>query len=417
MKFIITPCLLLVFWATLCAQKKVLFLGNSYTYTNNLPEMLKQAALSTGDGIIYDSNAPGGHTLQQHSTNTTSLAKINAGGWDFVVLQEQSQIPSFPDASVELDMYPYAELLDSLIRQANPCAETVFYMTWGRKNGDASNCPAWPPVCTYAGMDSLIHLRYRNMADSNEAILSPVGALWRYLRANQPGIELYVSDGSHPSVEGTYAAACTFYTVLLRKNPELITFNSTLPAATAQTIRQAAKLVVYDSLAHWNVGSYDPDIQAQFSHTVTEGYVNFTNASSGAQTYLWDFGDGTTPSTDANPQHLYTAVGTYSVKLAAVSCAFADTATETVTIQSVGIEEEADPAHYSVFPNPVRDVLYLSHTDAYTEYGIYDTEGRKIKQGKITTAIPVHDFPKGVYTLVLSGSKKLSPKPLKFVKQ
>ncbi|HEY0262763.1 MAG TPA: hypothetical protein VGB95_07035, partial [Chitinophagales bacterium] len=112
--------------------KRALFLGNSYTYVNDLPQMIADAAASTNDILIFDSNAPGGYTLQEHSTNSTSLTKIAVGNWDYVVLQEQSQFPSFPDWQVEEDVFPYAKELDSIINAENPCAETVFYMTWGR---------------------------------------------------------------------------------------------------------------------------------------------------------------------------------------------------------------------------------------------------------------------------------------------
>lgn len=69
----------------------------------------------------------------------------------------------------------------------------------GKKEGDAGNCPFWPPVCTYSGMDSLLNLRYRMMAEDNDALLSPVGQVWHYIRDNHPEIELYNADMSHPS--------------------------------------------------------------------------------------------------------------------------------------------------------------------------------------------------------------------------
>ncbi|HRH36229.1 MAG TPA: hypothetical protein PKY12_14285, partial [Catalimonadaceae bacterium] len=136
-------------------KRKVLFLGNSYSGFNNLPAMVSAVAASVGDTLIYDSNNPGGYTFAAHLQDNLSLSKIQAGGWDFVVLQEQSQLPSFPQYSMA-----DAIGLRLKIRQFNPCARPLFYRTWGRKNGDASNCSAWPPVCTYAGMDSLLHLRY-----------------------------------------------------------------------------------------------------------------------------------------------------------------------------------------------------------------------------------------------------------------
>ena len=126
--------------------KSVLFIGNSYTYVNDLPGLLASVAQSAGDSVIYDSNCIGGYTFQLHSTNATTLQKIAQGNFNYVVLQEQSQLPSFPISQVQSSVYPYARTLDSLITIANPCTETVFYMTWGRKNGDASNCANWPPL-------------------------------------------------------------------------------------------------------------------------------------------------------------------------------------------------------------------------------------------------------------------------------
>src|SRR3569832_301552 len=74
--------------------KRVLYLGNSYTGTNYLPQITATLALTTGDTLIVDSNTPGGYTLQMHSTDATSLNKIMAGIWDYVVLQAQSLVSS-----------------------------------------------------------------------------------------------------------------------------------------------------------------------------------------------------------------------------------------------------------------------------------------------------------------------------------
>lgn len=236
-------------------NKKVLFLGNSYTQVNDLPKMIADIAQSNGDTLSYDSNTPGGHSIGNHSLNTVSLDKIMLGKWDFVVLQGQS----FELATSTPDIYPfpYARKLDSIINQYNDCVETMFYMTWGNKNGDPSSCATVPFLCTYEKMDSVIHLNYMKMTDSNDAVVAPVGAVWNKIRKNFPLIDLYQSDESHPSVAGTYAAACCFYAALYRKDPSLISYNPGLPSADAINIRNVAKSVVYDSLLHWHIGEYD----------------------------------------------------------------------------------------------------------------------------------------------------------------
>lgn len=349
--------------------QRALFLGNSYTSVNNLPSMTAACALSAGDSLIVDSNAPGGYTFQGHSTNPTSLEKIAQGNWDFVVLQEQSQRPSFPIEQVETEVFPFATQLDNLIRQANTCTETVFYMTWGRANGDASNCPNWPPVCTYEGMDSLLNERYRTMANDNDALLAPVGAVWRYLREEHPEIELYQADESHPSEAGTYAAACTFYSVIFRKSPMLINYTGNVSADHAAIIRNAVELIVYNDFAEWHVGEYDPQAVFSADTTIASNTITFQNQSSGALEFHWDFGDNNF-SDEENPTHTFFP-GVYEVSLTASRCGLFDTMA--IEIQIIGTStEELTDTYFHVYPNPVRgnvnvEVSNASMRNAYLE--------------------------------------------------
>jgi len=131
---------LLISSSVAAQAKRALFLGNSYTTYNSLANLTVDVSASAGFELEVASNTPGGATLEGHSTNTNSLGLIQQGNWDFVVLQEQSQRPSFPYTQVQEDVFPYATTLNDLILASNECAETVFYMTWGRENGDDSNC-------------------------------------------------------------------------------------------------------------------------------------------------------------------------------------------------------------------------------------------------------------------------------------
>src|SRR5688572_24080242 len=70
---------------------RVLFLGNSYTSVNNLPKLIHDVALSAGDTLVFDSHSPGGYQLESHSLDVISQNKIMTGGWDYVVIQGQSQ--------------------------------------------------------------------------------------------------------------------------------------------------------------------------------------------------------------------------------------------------------------------------------------------------------------------------------------
>ncbi|HLP22375.1 MAG TPA: PKD domain-containing protein [Chitinophagales bacterium] len=386
---------------------RILFLGNSYTTVNNLPQMVANVAASTGDTLLYDSNAPGGHRLKDHAGNTTSLNKIIAGNWDYVVLQDQSQFPSFPDSQVQADVYPYASFLDSLVNAYSTCAETVFYNTWGRKNGDADNCNSWPVVCTYQGMDSMLALRYGVMAADNNALLSPVNEVWKYLRNNYPGLELYDADGSHPSLAGTYAAACCFYTVLFRKDPTGISYISSLSATDAGNIRAAAKAVVFDSLAKWHVGEYDP--KPAFAYTITTTKeITLINNSNAATSYLWQFGDGDTSTLPA-PMHTYTDYGTYEITLTATRCGRQNTASQSITLTNpaTGMNEGYDLHKFRLFPNPASTTLFLElNTIQKADYAILNSHGALIKKGIANAArntIDISELTVGNYLLRVSA--------------
>ncbi|HTN46313.1 MAG TPA: PKD domain-containing protein [Flavipsychrobacter sp.] len=319
----IIPFFLLLFSVCCCSgfelkaqsRYKVLFLGNSYTYVNNLPQMIRDAALSAGDTLIFDSYAPGGYQLMDHRLDVNSQNKIMAGGWDYVVIQGQSQEPI---------IYPGpfnngGSALQSLIKQYNPCAVIMPYMTWGRKNGDAPNCPNIPVMCTYQGMDTTLRNCYLSLTAAINGEVSPVSVVWNYLRQNHPGIELYDPDESHPSLAGSYAAACCFYTAIFKKDPTGISFNSGLNATDASIIRNAAKTRVFNSLPSWD---FKKPPTSNFSYFVGSGInqVIFSPITNGVkQTYLWDFGDGTT-STSVNPTHSYSSNGTYTVSLTTTTC-------------------------------------------------------------------------------------------------
>jgi hypothetical protein len=107
--------------------KRVLFLGNSYTYSNNMPQLIADMAASTGKNFIFDSNTPGGYYLAQHLTNTVSLEKIESGNWDHVVLQDQSMALAYP--STFMNFLSYNIQLDSIIKEYNSCAQIIFYAT------------------------------------------------------------------------------------------------------------------------------------------------------------------------------------------------------------------------------------------------------------------------------------------------
>ena len=292
-------------------SKKALFLGNSYTAYNSLPNLVENIAISLGDSLIHDRNTPGGQTMSGHASNATSLSKISSQEWDYVVLQSQSQEPSFPPSQVANDVYPYAERLTDSIRRNTSCGTPLFFMTWGRKNGDVSNCAAYPPICTYDGMQQRLRESYMEMASTNQGRVAPVGVAWKRVREEYPEIELYTQDESHPSYAGSYLAASVFYCSIFQKSCEDSEFMGNLDSTTASRLRIIASETVLDSLGLWGFLEAEVVLDSTFLN-----YAYLTSIFSNADSISWDFGDPLVGnSSDSLVTAEYLVEGDYTVTL------------------------------------------------------------------------------------------------------
>lgn len=201
-------------------------------------------------------------------------------------------------------------------------------------------------------MDSLLQHNYMQMGGpnmwSNEQLpVAAVAAVWRYVRNNHPEIELYDADESHPSMAGSYLAACTFYNMLFRKSPLAITYNPGLSSTVASNIRLAVNQIIHSNLQNWNVGYYDPDPDFMVgNYDVATQKISFKNESNklffhanqyyqnfNRYKYRWSFGDGSF-SDEVHPTHKFNAPGVYPVKLYATykNGSFKDSLTRMVRI-------------------------------------------------------------------------------------
>lgn len=193
-------------------HKNILFLGNSYTDGAGciaLDFLVRMIAEGAGFSATTERSSPGGKTLEWHATN--SLDRIKNGDWDAVVLQDQSQRPSFGAQYVYNYIIPNVLTLTKTMRDTNVCTLPVFFQTWGKRDGDTMNCSPAPydALCTFDGVQDQLTQAYNTMAYvSQPAKVAPVGEAWRtYPNRNS----LFDADGSHASCSGTFLAAATIF--------------------------------------------------------------------------------------------------------------------------------------------------------------------------------------------------------------
>ncbi len=359
-------------------QTSVLFIGNSYTYVNDLPNTMRQLALSLGDTVNVASSAPGGYTFQLHSTYQPTLDAITSQPWDFVVMQEQSQLGALPVDVTTTELGALQLIAD--IEANYECTYPVFYMTWGRQNGDSDNCASFPFMCTYDGMQQGLRDTYLYLATMNDAYVSPVGVAWKVVRDTHPLINLYQSDGSHPSVEGTYLAACVFYCTLFQESCMDATFISSLPADTAAILRSIASATVLNEPLTWNL-----DV-ANGTSALLDGFNSgpdwITLIHNGQGTHLWTCSDGQT-STSATPTFTFTTSGTYIIMHTYNDpCGNTDTVTLTFNIV-VGVEEQESGVRCMVFSGSP-GLLEIRGAKSGALFTLFDVHGRVVKTERVT---------------------------------
>ncbi len=196
---------------------KVLFIGNSYTGTNDLPGMV--LALSQANnarpGLIVDSHLVGGATLKKHWDDGVALEKIKSTDWDFVVLQEQSQTP-LPQFGRDQLFYPYSRLFAKEIRDVG--AIPLFHMTWARP--DTPGPQAW-------WTDS-----YVAIAKELNAECAPAGMALDKVKQALPHLQMFQDQGGHPTPAATYLVACVFYATIYDQTPQGLAPQVTMSSGT-----------------------------------------------------------------------------------------------------------------------------------------------------------------------------------------
>jgi len=224
----------------------VLFLGNSYTYFNDLPAIFSELA-KAGHQCKVNTRmlAPGGLRLKDHWDKPEAHEALNSQKWDYVVLQDQSTLgvgyyfEGKPRVTSDEVFLPYAKKWAAEIVRHG--ARPVFYLTWARQD-----TPDDQAALNYA---------YIHGARETGAIVAPVGLAWQQVRQQTPTIDLYYKDGSHPSQAGSYLAACVIYATVFHQSPADLPSHITGPAVNLEAEKlEPEKIVVLVDLPRSDAG-------------------------------------------------------------------------------------------------------------------------------------------------------------------
>ncbi|MFN5830033.1 MAG: PKD domain-containing protein [Bacteroidota bacterium] len=393
---------------------RVLFLGHSYTSYNNLPQLVKDLSTSAGKNLITDVNMPGGITISGHLNDPTSIAKVSQGNWDYVVVQEQSQLPTI-DYYRYNDMYPSLTDLKMMVEQFSPCAKLITYMTWGRRYGgqqcDPNGVYCSPVFTGFNHMQDSLTSAYMQISDMLNIQCAPVGVAWQQV-LNDTNLVLHSADNSHPNMDGSYLAACAIYSSIWKVPSSGIAFNAGIAASRAAYYQSKSDQTVFNLSNDWNLTINQPE--ALFTVATNLNTITCTNQSSidnnAPLNYTWLFGDGTSSNLQ-NPTHTYANPGSYTVTLVASNCIFSDTLTLTVQIGPAASIEQSKASSFNIFPNPTQNVLSVTGLDAAENHAfqIFDVAGRPVLMGTLQGtqgSIDVSSLSAGIYVLHINNYAK-----------
>jgi hypothetical protein len=214
---------------------RVLFVGNSLTYVNDLPHTFAALAKSGGHHVATGMLAPGGWRFVDHLGSANTDKTIGDHRWNYVVLQDQSQQAATNSTRVS-EMYPSAAKLASDVRISG--AHPVLYLTFAWQAG-------WPDsgLPNYQSMQDQVDEGYSTIGKQLHVPVAPVGVAWNSIVNSQPGITLWQGDGVHPTVAGTYLAACVFYATIFHQSPIGLHFHDGLPADEVTQLQNSASTV------------------------------------------------------------------------------------------------------------------------------------------------------------------------------
>lgn len=188
--------------------KKVLCLGNSFSYYSNPAWMLKEIAWREGHALNIKAHFKGSQTLTQHLSLGFSTDVIEQGGYDFAFLQDQSQNPANYGRDATASILTGLTTLADKVRAASPSCKVILEETWTFSSASYGGFTDFPTFETYNDAGA------KAMAKAAGTWVSPIGPAFRQVREGGSGINLYYSDSKHQSEYGAYLKACVNYLVL-----------------------------------------------------------------------------------------------------------------------------------------------------------------------------------------------------------
>lgn len=352
---------------------KVLFIGNSITYFNDMPQLFRSIAHSKGKPVSVDMYAPGGTGFVNHVVDPNVYERFR-DEWDVVVLQPGSGESAGASWPVDSTIRRGNVLLDSIYTYS-PCAKVFLYeIPYG--------VPSANDYATYFSVQSRIRDSITKLSDSMQIPFLPAGECARAYYSMHQNLLLHGGfNDIHPNLNGSYLVAASFYCGIFRETVSGTNFYAGIQQDTIVKFCSIADTVVFNHLDDWNLHNWH--LNAGFTTVQSGNSCTFTNASDNATSVVWDFGDGE-QSTEWSPEHTYAANGLFTVTQYVSNADCTDSSSITIDVSGLGLTDALQEINLKF--NKTTDGVLISWNSPgeITSISLYDASGRILKETMVS---------------------------------
>lgn len=369
---------------------KVLFIGNSFTSQNDLPNIFHQLAQGAGKNVLIASHMPGGISVGDtaqgaaaHMNNPVVYNLIRSNDWDYLILQDNQGrfcLPYGQFSPSSLVIEGHLKIRDSLLYY-HPCAHMIWYTGFGPKNG-------YPPYGnTGVALIDSIYQNYQFLNDTAHQIIAPIGAAFKRIINQFPNIDLWAGDGVHPSLHGTTLVADVIYSSLFKSSPILSNYNSGITNFEDSLLKAIGFETTIDSIHYTGLSNITPNVSQV-------GNVLFVNGFQNCQWFLNDL-----PMMINYCEAQITTNGLYYAQVSdSNGCSYL-TLSE---YYSVTASENKLSDKLNIYPNPAEDFLSIHNSLNFKQYVIKDMTGKVILIDHKKT-LDISQLDSGVYIMTLEN--------------
>ncbi|MEL1248065.1 MULTISPECIES: T9SS type A sorting domain-containing protein [Flavobacterium] len=387
------------------AQEKTLFIGNSMTYFNNMPNLFQEIANSKGKNVQAEYYAPGGTGFINHHVDNNVYNLLRNNVWTNVILQPGTSESAGVSWPVNTTIQRGQRMIDS-IRKYSPCAKIFLYqIPYGIKA--TNNVPDYND---YFNIQTKIKDSITKMAHGLRIPLIPAGESARNHFSSSQDLLLHSSyNDVHPNLNGSYLVACTAFTTIYQENVNVSNYLGGVTQGNATYFQGIADNVTLTNRSNWLINTYN--LNADFVFQINGPQVTFNNQSSNYTTVEWNINNEVI-SGDINLTHTFTETGTKTVTLKVIKDGCQSIITKTIDIQTLS-NPLFEQVSLVAYPNPAKSHLSINNNKNFT-FNIINVLGQVVytnNENKSNYIIQTDNLINGVYFILTNFDEKI-----KFIK-